>query len=57
MKTRLHRARNGGKTEERRRNDGFKTSRIKRSLERSLKLSFKRLNNSKRILPVKTIIK
>ena len=47
MKTRLQRARNGngGTTEEKRRNDGFKTSRIKRSLERCLK----RLNNSKRI--------
>ena len=45
MKTRLQRARNTEKTEGKRRNDGFKTSRIKRSLE----LCLKRLNNSKRI--------
>ena len=46
MKTRLHRARHGGKTEELRRNEVFKTSRIKRSLERRLK----RHNNLKRYL-------
>ena len=57
MKTRLQRARNGGKkerndggkTEKRRRNDGYKTSRIKQSLERCLKRRIKRLNKSKRI--------